>query len=122
MVNVALFCPVDKVGKVDVLLASHHGLQFSNSPPQVESLQPKIVIIGNAINKGDDPDRVKSYMANPRFQGVWHLHVSRGHDELDGEPPGLAAANPMLLPRLLELVYWPAVQMLTWGFLQLYID
>ena len=25
------------------------------------------------------------------------------------------------LPRLLELVYWPSVQMLTWGFLQLYI-
>jgi ABC-2 type transport system permease protein len=24
-------------------------------------------------------------------------------------------------PRLLELVYWPAVQMLTWGFLQAYI-
>jgi ABC-2 type transport system permease protein len=25
-------------------------------------------------------------------------------------------------PRLLELVYWPAVQMLTWGFLQFYIS
>jgi ABC-2 type transport system permease protein len=25
-------------------------------------------------------------------------------------------------PRLLELVYWPAVQMLTWGFLQFYIN
>ncbi len=25
-------------------------------------------------------------------------------------------------PRLLELVYWPAVQMLMWGFLQLYVD
>ncbi len=25
-------------------------------------------------------------------------------------------------PRLLELIYWPAVQMLMWGFLQLYID
>src|ERR1700692_694947 len=24
-------------------------------------------------------------------------------------------------PRLLELVYWPAVQMMMWGFLQLYI-
>src|SRR5215468_5927341 len=24
-------------------------------------------------------------------------------------------------PRLLELVYWPAVQMLMWGFLQLYV-
>jgi ABC-2 type transport system permease protein len=25
------------------------------------------------------------------------------------------------LPRLLELIYWPAVQMLMWGFLQLYL-
>ena len=89
-----LFCPVDKVGKVDVLLASHHGLQFSNSPAQVESLQPRIVIIGNAINKGDDPDRVKSYMANPRFQGIWHLHVSRGHDELDGDKNMIANIDP----------------------------
>jgi ABC-2 type transport system permease protein len=24
-------------------------------------------------------------------------------------------------PRLLEIIYWPAVQMLTWGFLQLYV-
>ncbi|MFY9626186.1 MAG: ABC transporter permease, partial [Rhodoplanes sp.] len=24
-------------------------------------------------------------------------------------------------PRLLEIVYWPAVQMLMWGFLQLYV-
>jgi glyoxylase-like metal-dependent hydrolase (beta-lactamase superfamily II) len=89
-----LFCPVDKVGKVDVLLASHHGLQFSNSPAQVESLQPKITIIGNAIGKGDDPDRVKSYMANPRNQGVWHLHVSRGHDELDGDKNMIANTDP----------------------------
>ena len=25
-------------------------------------------------------------------------------------------------PRLLDLVYWPAVQMLMWGFLQLYVS
>jgi ABC-2 type transport system permease protein len=25
-------------------------------------------------------------------------------------------------PRLLDLIYWPAVQMLMWGFLQLYLD
>ena len=24
-------------------------------------------------------------------------------------------------PRLIELVYWPTVQMITWGFLQLYV-
>ena len=25
-------------------------------------------------------------------------------------------------PRLLELIYWPAMQMLVWGFLQLYLS
>jgi len=25
-------------------------------------------------------------------------------------------------PRLLELIYWPTVQMLTWGFIQLYVS
>lgn len=88
-----LFCPVDKVGKVDIVLASHHGLQFSNSPAQVESLQPKIVLVGNAIMKGDDPDRMKSYMANPRFQGIWRLHVTRNHDELDGDKNMIANIN-----------------------------
>ena len=50
-----------------------------------------------------------------------------------GEPAGLSARRvaAMVLrywyllrsswPRLLELIYWPAVQMLMWGFLQLYI-
>jgi glyoxylase-like metal-dependent hydrolase (beta-lactamase superfamily II) len=88
-----LFCPVDRVGKVDVVLASHHGLQFSNSPAQVESLQPIVTIVGNSITKGDDPDRVKSYMANPRNQGVWHLHISRGHDALDGDKNMIANIN-----------------------------
>ena len=88
-----LFCPVDKVGKVDVVLASHHGLQFSNSPAMVESLQPKIVLVGNAIMKGDDPERMKSYMANPRFQSMWHLHITRNHDELDGDKNQIANIN-----------------------------
>jgi ABC-2 type transport system permease protein len=52
----------------------------------------------------------------------------------DSEPAALSLARiaAMVLrywylirsswPRLLELVYWPAVQMLTWGFLQFYIN
>ena len=51
----------------------------------MESLQPKVVIVGNAIRKGDDPDRMKSYMANPRFEGMWRLHVTANHDDLDGD-------------------------------------
>jgi glyoxylase-like metal-dependent hydrolase (beta-lactamase superfamily II) len=88
-----LFCPIDRVGKVDVVLASHHGLQFSNSPAQVEALQPIVTIVGNSITKGDNPDRIKSYGANPRSQGVWHLHLGRGHEAVDGDPNMIANIN-----------------------------
>ena len=33
-------------------------------------------------------------MVNPRFQGIWHLHVSRGHDELDGDKNMIANTDP----------------------------
>ena len=79
-----LFCPDDKVGKVDVYLASHHGTQWSGSPAMLNSLQPIVTIMGNAVFKGDDPDRVKTIESNPRFQALWRLHHSRRNPEIDG--------------------------------------
>jgi beta-lactamase superfamily II metal-dependent hydrolase len=87
-----LFCPNDKVGKVDVYLASHHGTQWSGSPAMIHSLQPIVTIMGNAPNKGDDPERVKTIEGNPRFQALWRLHNSRQHPEIDGSPD--MVANP----------------------------
>jgi len=87
-----LFCPNDKVGKVDVYLASHHGTQWSGSPAMLNSLQPIVTIMGNATGKGDDPERVKTIQANPRFQALWRLHMSRAHPEIDG--PADMIANP----------------------------
>jgi competence protein ComEC len=88
-----LFCPNDRVGKVDIYLASHHGTQWSGSPAMINSLQPIITIMGNAPNKGDDPDRVKTIQANPRFQALWRLHNSRPHPEIDGSPDMVANAG-----------------------------
>ena len=89
-----LFCPNDKVGKVDVYLASHHGTQWSGSPAMVDSLQPIVTIMGNAPNKGDDPDRVKTIQGSPRFQALWRLHNSRQHPEIDGPDDMVANLGP----------------------------
>jgi beta-lactamase superfamily II metal-dependent hydrolase len=85
-----LFCPNDRIGKVDIYLASHHGTQWSGSPAMINSLQPIVTIMGNAPNKGDDPDRVKIIQANPRFQALWRLHNSRQHPDIDGTPDMVA--------------------------------
>jgi len=80
-----LFCPEDKVGKVDVYLSSHHGTQWSGSPAMVNSLQPIVTIMGNSPTKGAHPERIKTIESNPRHQGLWKLHGPRNNPELMGE-------------------------------------
>src|ERR1700761_6182643 len=61
-----LFCPIDRVGKVDVYLASHHSIQFSGSPAMVNALAPVVAILGNGPRKGDTPERAKTIENSPR--------------------------------------------------------
>lgn len=85
-----LFCPVDRVGKVDVYLASHHSIQFSGSPAMVNALAPVVAILGNGPKKGDNPERVKTIENSPRIQGIWRLHKSAVNPEIDGDPDMIA--------------------------------
>jgi competence protein ComEC len=71
-----LFCPIDKVGKVDVYLATHHGTALSGSPAALNALQPIVAIVGNSARKGADATRMKTIKASPRIQGVWQLHTT----------------------------------------------
>lgn len=71
-----LFCPIDKVGKVDVYLATHHGTALSGSAAAVNALAPIVAIVGNSARKGADAERMKTIKSSPRIQGVWQLHTS----------------------------------------------
>lgn len=71
-----LFCPVNRVGKVDVYLATHHGTGLSGSPAAVNALAPVVAIVGNSPRKGADAARMKTISASPRIQGVWQLHTT----------------------------------------------
>lgn len=88
-----LFCPVDKVGKVDVYLATHHGTALSGSPAAVNSLAPIVAIVGNSPRKGADAERMKTIKASPRIQGVWQLHTTTVAP--DANVPTDMIANPV---------------------------
>jgi competence protein ComEC len=87
-----LFCPTDKVGKVDVYLATHHGTALSGSPAAVNSLQPIVAIVGNSARKGADATRMKTIKDSPRIQGVWQLHTATAAPDVN--VPVDMIANP----------------------------
>jgi glyoxylase-like metal-dependent hydrolase (beta-lactamase superfamily II) len=89
-----LFCPNDKVGKVDIYFASHHGSYWSGSPAMLNSLQPLVTIMGNSATKGNDPERVKTIEAAPRFQAMWQLHASRTDPQVNVAPDMIANPDP----------------------------
>ncbi|HEY0265692.1 MAG TPA: MBL fold metallo-hydrolase [Rhizomicrobium sp.] len=85
-----LFCPVDKVGKVDVYIATHHSTALSGSPAAVNSLAPIVAIAGNGARKGADPERMKTIENSPRIQGVWQLHASTANPQANVDPQMIA--------------------------------
>jgi beta-lactamase superfamily II metal-dependent hydrolase len=81
-----LECPVDKLGKVDVYIASHHGLARSNSPALLNAVAPRIVVIGNGPTKGDEPTVYDTIQKSPRIVAVWQLHAAENNDAAHNVP------------------------------------
>jgi competence protein ComEC len=69
-------CPTDMIGKVDLFLVNHHGVNLSNSPEFLAALQPKVSIMNNGERKGGAPEVFKNLRGAPRFQDVWQAHYS----------------------------------------------
>jgi hypothetical protein len=89
-----LFCPIDRVGHVQVLIVTNHGMAQSSNPASIAALRPDIVIMGNSATKGAAPATVDAIEATPGLQGFWRLHASTAHPELDGDPDYIANPEP----------------------------
>jgi competence protein ComEC len=75
-VEMKLMCPNNPIGKVDLWMASHHGLAFSNSPALVHALGAKATITDNGERKGIAPEVVKTLRSSPGGMDIWQLHYS----------------------------------------------
>jgi beta-lactamase superfamily II metal-dependent hydrolase len=73
-----LVCPVNKIGKVDLYLVSHHGMDMSGSPQWVHSLAPKVALMNNGARKGGSPGVWQTIHDAPGKPDIWQLHFAVG--------------------------------------------
>jgi competence protein ComEC len=74
--ELALMCPSNSIGKVDVFLVSHHGMNISNSPALVWALRPRVAIMNNGAKKGGSPEAWSVVEKSPGLEDLWQLHTS----------------------------------------------
>jgi competence protein ComEC len=74
--ELALVCPANLLGTVDVFLVSHHGMDISNSPALVWALHPKVAIMNNGATKGGSPKAWNVVRDSPGLEDLWQLHYS----------------------------------------------
>jgi beta-lactamase superfamily II metal-dependent hydrolase len=103
-----LMCPINKLGKVDIYIVSHHGWYQSGSPAFVYGIDPRVAIMDNGAKKGGTPSAWDIIKKSPHLEDLWQLHFSEeggaAHNvasEFIANPDGPDAAN------YLQLTAWP---------------
>jgi hypothetical protein len=99
-----LMCPVNKIGKVDIYIASHHGFNQSGSAVFVHASAPRVAIVDNGATKGGSPSALDIIQSSPNLVTLWQLHFSEkagpAHNtaaEFIANPVGPDAANYLKL-------------------------
>ncbi len=88
-----LMCPINKLGKIDIYIVSHHGSSQSGSPALVHGIAARVAIMDNGAKKGGNPPSWDVVSKSPNLEDLWQLHYS----EEGGPAHNVAAefiANP----------------------------
>jgi competence protein ComEC len=86
-----LVCPNNKIGKADIFVVSHHGLDQSNSPALVHGIQPRVAIMDNSTSKGGSPSAWDVIKSSPGLEDLWQLHFAdAGGKEHNATDPFIA--------------------------------
>jgi competence protein ComEC len=82
-----LACLNNLVGKVDLYLVTHHGLDQSNAKAIVWGLHPGVAIMNNGSHKGGSPEAWQTVHDSPGLEDLWQLHYAEdaGKEHNTGE-------------------------------------
>jgi beta-lactamase superfamily II metal-dependent hydrolase len=75
-VEAELACPVNRIGTIDVLLTTHHGMSWSGPKALVYALAPRVVVMNNGIRKGAQVETYETLESAPGLENLWQLHWS----------------------------------------------
>jgi len=86
-----LFCPVNRVGTVDLYMTANHGMVNANSPVMVHALRPRVVIADNAARKGATAEVFQTVESSPGLEDYWQAHyVTAGGEKANTKPDYIA--------------------------------
>jgi beta-lactamase superfamily II metal-dependent hydrolase len=85
--------PSDRVGPVDVLQVTHHGLDISNNPVLLKTVRPRVAIFNNGPRKGCHPSVTAALRRVPDVQAIYQLHRNLTVGAQENTDPDLIA-NP----------------------------
>jgi beta-lactamase superfamily II metal-dependent hydrolase len=72
----ALVCPNNKIGKVDVYLTTHHGMNISGPACIVDALHPRVAIMNNGARKGGTVEAWQTIHNSPGLEDIWQVHYA----------------------------------------------
>lgn len=78
-----LACPANKLGRVSLLLATHHGFfnDQSGAPALLWAIQPQVVIANNGPRKGMAPAAFERIEKVRGLEGLWQSHLALASDK-----------------------------------------
>ncbi|MFO0868991.1 MAG: MBL fold metallo-hydrolase [Pirellulales bacterium] len=88
-----LVCPQNLVGTVDVYQVTHHGLDASNNPVVLQTLQPRVAVMNNGTTKGCLPEVFTALGATPSLQALYQVHKNLRPDGATHNVPDEYIAN-----------------------------
>jgi beta-lactamase superfamily II metal-dependent hydrolase len=71
-----LACPVNRIGTIDLLLTTHHGMNISGPRALVHALQPRVAVMNNGLRKGATIETFETLETSPGLEDLWQLHWS----------------------------------------------
>jgi len=89
-----LACPVNKLGKVTLYQATHHGFfaDRSGAPAHLFAIQPQVVIVNNGPAKGlTTPALYERITKIPGIEGIWQGHLTLANDAQHNTTPDMIA-------------------------------
>lgn len=78
--EIALICPNNPIGTVDLYLVNHHGMNLSNSRAFVDPIHPRVSIMNNGAHKAGSPEAWQTVHDSPGMEDLYMLHTAEGSD------------------------------------------
>jgi beta-lactamase superfamily II metal-dependent hydrolase len=86
-----MFCPVNRIGTVDLYMTANHGMDVANSPLMVHALRPRVVIADNGPSKGAAAATFQTVESSPGLEDYWQEHYLIAGGDKANVPPDYIA-------------------------------